>query len=68
MSFIDYGNSGGMMTMPVQPMGYGGGGGYGGNGLWGDGSFWIIILFLFALMGGNWGNGFGGGGNGGTVN
>lgn len=67
MSFIDYGNSGGMMTMPVQPMGYGGGG-YGGNGFMGDGSFWIIILFLFALMGGNWGNGFGGGGNGGTVN
>lgn len=28
-----------------------------GNGFWGDGSFWIIILFLFALMGGN---GFGG--------
>lgn len=27
---------------------------------WGDGSFWIIILFLFALMGGN---GFGGYGN-----
>ena len=31
---------------------------------WGDGSFWIIILFLFALMGNNgfgFGNGFGGG-------
>lgn len=35
-------------------------GGYG----WGDGSFWIIVLFLFALMGNGWGNGFGGGGNG----
>ena len=34
----------------------------GGFGNWGDGSFWIIVLFLFALMG-NWGgNGFGGGG------
>ena len=29
-----------------------------GNGLWGDGSFWIIILFLFAFMGNGWG-GFG---------
>lgn len=40
--------------------------GYGSNGFgWGDGSFWIIILFLFALMGNN-GFGFGGfgGGNG----
>ena len=33
----------------------------GGFGGWGDGSFWIIVLFLFALMG----NGFGGGWNGG---
>lgn len=34
-----------------------------GNGYnWGgDGSFWIIVLFLFALMGNNgWNNGFGG--------
>lgn len=32
-----------------------------GNGMgWGDGSFWIIVLFLFALMG----NGFGGFGGG----
>lgn len=36
----------------------------GGFGNWGDGSFWIIVLFLFALMG-NWGgNGFGNGGGG----
>lgn len=35
--------------------------GYGnGNMGWGDGSFWIIVLFLFALMG----NGFGGFGGG----
>ncbi len=37
--------------------------GFGGFG--GDGSFWIVVLFLFALMGGNWGgNGGGFGGNG----
>ena len=36
----------------------------GGFGNWGDGSFWIIVLFLFALMG-NWGgSGFGGNGGG----
>lgn len=40
----------------------------GSNGFgWGDGSFWIIILFLFALMGGN-GFGFGNGGIGGGYN
>lgn len=37
----------------------------GANNGWGfgnDGSFWIIILFLFAFMGNGWGNGgFGGG-------
>lgn len=27
----------------------------------GDSSWWILILFLFALMGNGWGNGFGGG-------
>lgn len=32
-----------------------------GFGNWGDGSFWIIVLFLFALMGG-WNNGFNGNG------
>lgn len=60
MSFVDYG---GNMTMPVQPMGNGGGYG-GGNGFWGDGSFWIIILFLFAFMGNGWGGFSGGGGTG----
>ena len=51
-------NSASNMVMPVGPMG-----GLGaGNGMgWGDGSFWIIVLFLFALMGGGvWGNGSGG--------
>ena len=38
----------------------------GGFGNWGDGSFWIIVLFLFALMGNGWGNGFGGNNGGGT--
>ena len=43
-----------------------GNGSNGGFGNWGDGSFWIIVLFLFALMGNGWGNGFGGGNGGGT--
>ena len=43
-----------------------GGNARGGNGLgYGDGSWWIIILFLFALMNGNWG---GNGNNGGGYN
>lgn len=38
------------------------GGDNGGN--WGgDGAFWIIVLFLFAIMGG-WNNGYGNGGGG----
>ena len=56
MSLMDNSNG---MVMPVGPM-YGNGG-FGGS-TWGDGSFWIIVLFLFAIMGNN---GFGGwGGNG----
>lgn len=56
MSLTEGGNANGMV-MPVSPMngGYGNGFGWGG-----DGSFWIIILFLFAFMGNGWGNGFGG--------
>lgn len=63
MSLVNEGN--GNMVMPVSPM-YGNGGGNGGFGGYGDGSFWIIILFLFAMFGG-WGNGWGansGGGGG----
>lgn len=54
MSLMDSNANG--MVMPVGPM-------YGNGGTsWGDGSFWIIVLFLFAIMGNN---GFGGwGGNG----
>jgi hypothetical protein len=40
----------------------------GGFGGWGDGSFWIIVLFLFALMGNGWGGGYGGGGAVPTIN
>lgn len=56
MAFTENGNGG--MVMPVGPM-------Y-GNGGFGDGNGWWVILFLFALMGGNWG-GFGGNGNNGVL-
>lgn len=49
------------MVMPVSPLGYGG---YGGGLGFGGDATWLIILFLFAAMGG-WGNGFGGGFGGG---
>ena len=38
-------------------------GGYNSNGF-GGGDGWWVILFLILAMGGNWGNGFGGYGNG----
>lgn len=60
MSFIDQNSNG--MVMPVGPM-YGANGN--GFGNFGDGSFWIIVLFLFALMGNGFGNAFGG--NGGAM-
>lgn len=60
MSLVDGASNGNGMVMPVSPMN----GGYGAGSWGGDGSFWIIVLFLFALMG-NWGgNGFGGNGGG----
>ena len=40
------------------------------NGMFGDGNgawFWIVILFLFAFCGGNWGGGAFGGGNSGAA-
>ena len=55
-------NSGEMSAADIAAV-TGNGNGFGG---WGDGSFWIIVLFLFALMGNGWNNGFGGG-NGGYV-
>ena len=54
-------NGGSDFTMPVTPMGYGGGGF--GNGFGGDG--WWIILILLLCFNGGWNNG-NGGGNGGT--
>lgn len=54
-------NSSSDIVMPVAPMG----GGNGNIGWGGDGSFLIIILFLFAMFNGgfgNWGGGFGGNG------
>lgn len=67
------GENGSDMVMPVAPMGnnYGGWsypvpmyGGYGNNGFGGGDWSWIIVLFLFAAMGGGfggWGGGFGNG-------
>lgn len=52
-------NGGGMTPADVAAVMNGNGTGSFG---WGDGSFWIIVLFLFALMGNGWG-GFGGGYN-----
>lgn len=62
MSLVDNGSNNGMV-MPVAPMN----GGYGSSMGWGgDGSFWIIILFLFAFMGNGWG-GFGAGNGAGPM-
>lgn len=62
MSLYENGTSD--IVMPVQPMGNGGSYGNSSFGWGGDGSFWIIILFLFAMFNGGWGGfgGFGGGG------
>lgn len=54
MSLTD--GSGNDMVMPVTPMN-----GNGGSNWGGDGSWWIILLFLFALGGNGWG-GYGNGG------
>lgn len=56
MALTDNGN--GLSAADVAAVVGNNGGGF-GNGFWGDGSFWIIILFLFAFMGNGWG-GFGG--------
>lgn len=64
MALYDNGSSSDIV-MPVAPMGATNNNG--GIGWGGDGSFWIIILFLFAMFNGGWGNGWGNnyGGNGG---
>lgn len=58
MSMID-GNGGGLSAADVAAVMNGGNGnpGWGENGIW-----WVLILFLFAMGGNGWGNGFGGGG------
>lgn len=48
------GSNGGLTAADVAAV-TGNNNGFGG---WGDGSFWIIVLFLFALMGNGWGNGY----------
>ena len=50
-------NNGNGFAYPVMPMMYGNGYGNGGFGYSGD---WAWIILLFALFGGNWGNGNGG--------
>lgn len=55
MSLYENGNSD--IVMPVAPMGQNNS----SFGWGGDGSFWIIILFLFAMFNGGWGFGNNGG-------
>ena len=63
---MDMNENGNGFVMPVAPTGYGFGGN-GGFGFGGDAS-WLIILFLFAMMGGWGGMGYGGmGGFGGGM-
>lgn len=50
-------------SVPVSPIGYSSGG-CGNDGMWGDGSWWIIILFLFIFAGWNGNGSFGGNGSG----
>ena len=58
-------NSENGMTMPVVPMGYGGGSGWGGFGDGIGALIWIVVIV--ALFGGGFGNGFGWGGFGGNA-
>lgn len=46
------------MIMPVQPMGYGYGGGYGGN--WSNVGYTMPVTPMYGGFGGGYGNGFGG--------
>lgn len=59
MSLVD-GASGGLSAADVAAVTRNNGGN--GFGWGGDGSWWLIVLFLFALSGNGWGNGFGGNG------
>lgn len=55
MSLTDV-NGGGLSAADVAAVTQNGFGGFGGDGAW-----WLLVLFLFAMNGGNWG-GFGNGG------
>lgn len=55
MSLVD--NNGGLSAADVAAVTGNNGFGFGGDGAW-----WLIVLFLFALSGNGWGNGFGGNG------
>ena len=59
MSLVD-GANGGLSAADVAAVTRNNGGN--GFGWGGDGSWWLIVLFLFALSGNGWGNGFGGNG------
>lgn len=50
-------NQGGLSAADVAAVMNGGNNGFGWGG---DGAWWLIILFLFAMNGNSWGNGFGG--------
>lgn len=50
-------NGGGLSAADVAAVT--GNGGF-GNGFSGDGAWWLLVLFLFAMNGGNWGNNWGG--------
>lgn len=54
------GNGGGLSAADVGAV-LGANNNNGGFGFGGDGAWWLIVLFLFALSGNGWGNGFGGG-------
>lgn len=62
MSLTD--GNGGLSAADIAAVMGNNGGGF-GNGWGGDGSWWLLVLFLFAMNGNGWGNGFGGGGAGG---
>ena len=47
-----YNEEGVNMNMPVMPAGYGNG----GMGFGNDNGWWILLLFLFGMNGGGWGN------------
>lgn len=57
-----------MMTNEMSPADFAAVTGNNHGGFMNDGAWWIIILFLFAFMGGNWGGNYGGGNQGAANN